>query len=83
MAVKNYDPDARCPKCGYDCVTTKYEPARYFTSHTYPLFRLDPPWPERLVRTCVRCGHQWAENVITVHEIDVRSTDEDSSECLS
>jgi hypothetical protein len=87
MNLPDYNPEARCPKCGYDLVKT-----RYVWSHIHPDFftrarkmiALDPSTgkplyekpsivPEHLERVCVRCSYTWSENVIGVREIDVRS----------
>jgi predicted nucleic-acid-binding Zn-ribbon protein len=73
--MPDYNPDSRCPKCGYDTITTKYIPTdcidRIAAIWGEVKF-LDQPKPEHLLRTCVRCGYEWKEEVVTVKEIDVR-----------
>jgi hypothetical protein len=75
--VSAYNPEARCPKCGYDCVTTKYgEPenmphygARAFHSGYAHADAQNEKWKlenpilakEHLKRECVRCSYKWEE----------------------
>jgi DNA-directed RNA polymerase subunit M/transcription elongation factor TFIIS len=48
-----YNPNATCPKCGNEGVTSYYQKA---VNH---LFR--DGGPERIIRTCIRCHYQWGE----------------------
>jgi hypothetical protein len=76
MLLPDYNPEGRCKKCGYDLVKTTYRPFRVVEvdfNLAQPVRVLNPPIPERLERSCVRCSYTWSENVIGVREIDVRS----------
>jgi hypothetical protein len=67
-----FDSDARCPKCAYDAITTKYEyaiaelPDEEYVKWVQAGIALyvPTPRPERLRRTCARCSHYWFEGVL-------------------
>jgi predicted nucleic-acid-binding Zn-ribbon protein len=76
-SLPQYDPEGRCPKCGYDTITTKYVGVNHIdrigSTMTGGIKFLSVPEPEHLRRTCVRCGYEWKEDTVTIKEIDVRS----------
>jgi ribosomal protein S27AE len=61
-----FNPDASCPKCGCDVITTTYYAEERYSRFPH-IFKgvqlLRIPMPERLRRECVRCGHWWCESV--------------------
>jgi hypothetical protein len=61
-----YDPEARCPKCGYDCVATKHlrEEWSYPPTSLEKEFEPRLVWPEHLERRCVRCDYAWREATV-------------------
>ena len=57
--MKKYNPDAKCPKCGDDDISTYYE-GRY-ERFTYKVRGL-------LARQCRRCHYTWDEEPLDVEE---------------
>ena len=51
----------RCAKCGSDDIVVKYEGVALPFVHVIPTFWPEPGHPERLKRTCARCGYTWYE----------------------
>lgn len=60
-----YNPDATCPKCRHDDVSTRWQDAKEPCRHPSCLTRSDDcaGWPERLQRRCERCRFGWFEAV--------------------
>lgn len=59
-----YNPTGQCPKCRHDSISTHYRPDEC----TKPDCTLCDR--EHLLRTCQRCGHQWAEAVTATPPIE-------------
>ena len=57
--LPKYNPDARCPKCGHNIVTTEYWQAK-----DYGKIR-----DEHFVRICMRCGYGWREACLTATDV--------------
>lgn len=53
-----YNPDATCPKCGFEDVATGYRPGTHFLCPSGTFVG------EHLDRRCRRCQHEWAEECI-------------------
>ena len=60
MPLPFYDPDAKCPKCGHDDISTRYvkqgrlgEPCEFYSA--------DIREHEHLHRQCRRCNYKWCE----------------------
>ena len=51
MTLKPYNPEGKCPKCGYDGIRTRYFQYRSGAE------RLG----EHLLRSCERCLYSWEE----------------------
>ncbi len=63
-----YNPDAKCPKCHSEHVTTRYvaaEPKRDVWYDALPLFGIPAgdAHPEFLGRRCACCDHVWVEDI--------------------
>lgn len=54
-----FDPDACCPKCGWDRVVTEHK-GGHTPSLNYPGAFFSP---EQFVRRCERCQYAWREQV--------------------
>ena len=64
MKLKQYNPDAVCPKCGCKTIKTRWEDKiendlNWYERKYYPRDK----WPETeyMHRTCERCDFQWPE----------------------
>ena len=57
--MKPYNPQGRCPKCGYDDIATIYHKNAQY---------LSPCWCKvsvaHLCRCCRRCQYEWCEAVL-------------------
>ena len=54
--MERYNPDSKCPKCGWDKVSVKFCKGD-FNCKSY----MRDEWKYHLDRTCERCGYTWAE----------------------
>lgn len=61
-----YDEKARCLKCGYSEVATRY----HFTRDQPGCDALPVTLAEHLCRTCGRCGYRWQEAVVAAQPAD-------------
>lgn len=57
-----YNPEAKCPKCGHDRVTTYWVSLE--DSDKYDEWHCDGNKQEHHNRTCERCRFSWAESVL-------------------
>lgn len=62
MKTRDYDPEAKCPKCGYEKVRTLYEPVVHWADYSRDRDRM--PTGEHLRRVCERCGYFWPERCV-------------------
>ncbi len=66
LGMKDFNPEAKCPKCGFDDINTQYFPRIDWISccdysRTYNEKQL---LKEHLKRYCTRCHFAWPENII-------------------
>lgn len=58
-----FNPNAKCPKCGSDQITSQFKPAG--TNHRYVKEEMRYEEyvvkPEQIDRRCVNCGYSWPE----------------------
>ena len=63
--LPRYNPDAHCPKCGYDAVATDYCQAIKKGKYDFD---------EHFTRTCLRCGYGWREACLTEADFKKQAT---------
>ncbi len=64
--MKQFDPNATCPKCGNADIKTNYYKADEKAWASY--FEIDRELREHLRRTCQRCSYQWNELPLEVSD---------------
>lgn len=66
MSLPPYDPEAKCPKCGHDVVSTVYctsTPYGHVQTLNYP-GEVCIEKVEHHHRRCQRCSYAWVEDVV-------------------
>ena len=64
--MKQFDPNATCPKCGNADIKTAYRKSEKNALAAY--FDIDREPREHLRRTCQRCSYQWNELPLEVND---------------
>ena len=64
--MKDFDPNAKCPKCGYEEINTNYfEKVEWVSScDTCRTYNGKQVVKEHLKRMCTRCHFTWPENIL-------------------
>jgi len=65
--MKEFEPKAKCPKCGYDRIGVAYHDGRNIAIWGCPGCHPVSSGKEHLCRICRQCGYLWAEAVLSKH----------------
>jgi len=60
--MKAFEPEAKCPKCGFDRIGVAYHDGRNISVRGCP--GCHPDAQEHLCRFCRQCGYLWTEAVL-------------------
>ena len=64
--MKDFDPKAKCPKCGHEEINTSYfEKTKWISvSDVSRTYYGEQVFEEHLKRYCTRCHFVWPENIM-------------------